>query len=149
VSVSNCLRRVGAYERASVTFGCPGSHLLCMLIAAALAVMELPADAVICALHNCFAERPDLVISGINHGAKYGGERLYSGLWARRVSGFAITFRQFDVRFARGRASKFCERGSDARSLGGNDFERWIADQVLLNLHVQARDRGRAANAAI
>src|SRR5262249_22465804 len=43
------------------------------------AVDGTPADAVIVALHRLLPERPDLVISGINHGANMGDERYYSG----------------------------------------------------------------------
>ena len=40
------------------------------------AVDGTPADAVIVALHKLLPERPDLVISGINHGANM-GENVY------------------------------------------------------------------------
>src|SRR5262245_33786454 len=43
------------------------------------AVDGTPADAVIVALHRLLPERPDLVISGINHGANMGENVYYSG----------------------------------------------------------------------
>src|SRR5438445_3007361 len=43
------------------------------------AVDGTPADAVIVALHKLLPERPDLVISGINHGANMGENVYYSG----------------------------------------------------------------------
>src|SRR5260370_1064740 len=43
------------------------------------AVEGTPADAVIVALHKLLPERPDLVISGINHGANMGENAYYSG----------------------------------------------------------------------
>src|SRR5205085_10758536 len=43
------------------------------------AVDRTPADAVIVAVHKLLAERPDLVISGINHGANMGENIYYSG----------------------------------------------------------------------
>src|SRR5258705_13915308 len=43
------------------------------------AVEGTPADAVIVALHKLLPERPDLVISGINHGANMGENVYYSG----------------------------------------------------------------------
>src|SRR6478736_1438361 len=43
------------------------------------AVEGTPADAVIVALHKLLPERPDLVISGINHGANVGEDVYYSG----------------------------------------------------------------------
>jgi 5'-nucleotidase len=38
-----------------------------------------PADCVICALRQLFVQLPDLVISGINHGANLGDDIMYSG----------------------------------------------------------------------
>jgi 5'-nucleotidase len=38
-----------------------------------------PADCVIFALHHLFVQPPDLVISGINHGANLGDDIMYSG----------------------------------------------------------------------
>src|SRR2546430_13578970 len=43
------------------------------------AVDGTPADAVIVALHKLLPEKPDLVISGINHGANMGENVYYSG----------------------------------------------------------------------
>src|SRR5215813_2968438 len=43
------------------------------------AVDGTPADAVIVALHKLLPEKPDLVISGINHGANLGENVYYSG----------------------------------------------------------------------
>src|ERR1700756_5162501 len=43
------------------------------------AVDGTPADSVIVALHRLLPEKPDLVISGINHGANMGENVYYSG----------------------------------------------------------------------
>jgi 5'-nucleotidase len=43
------------------------------------AIDGTPADCVIVALHKLLAEKPDLVISGINHGANLGENVFYSG----------------------------------------------------------------------
>ena len=43
------------------------------------AVDGTPADAVIVAVHRLLSETPDLVISGINHGANMGENVYYSG----------------------------------------------------------------------
>src|SRR5439155_19205737 len=43
------------------------------------AVDGTPADAVIVALHKLLPKKPDLVISGINHGANMGENVYYSG----------------------------------------------------------------------
>src|SRR5277367_275828 len=43
------------------------------------AVDGTPADCVIVALHKLLPEKPDLIISGINHGANLGENAYYSG----------------------------------------------------------------------
>src|SRR5215471_1106449 len=43
------------------------------------AIDGTPADCVIVALHKLLPEKPDLVISGINHGANLGENVYYSG----------------------------------------------------------------------
>src|SRR3989442_13967359 len=43
------------------------------------AVDGTPADCIIVALHKLLPERPDLVISGINHGGNLGDNVYYSG----------------------------------------------------------------------
>ncbi|HUN62284.1 MAG TPA: 5'/3'-nucleotidase SurE [Candidatus Sulfotelmatobacter sp.] len=62
------------------------------------AIDGTPADCVIVALHGLLKERPDMVISGINHGANLGENVYYSGtVGAAReavihyVPGFAIS----------------------------------------------------------
>jgi len=56
------------------------------------AIDGTPADCVIVALHKLLPEKPDMVISGINHGANLGENVYYSGTWARRVRARCITF---------------------------------------------------------
>ena len=43
------------------------------------AIDGTPADCVIVALHKLLPDRPDLLISGINHGANLGENAYYSG----------------------------------------------------------------------
>src|SRR5437016_12901859 len=43
------------------------------------AIDGTPADCVIVALHKLLPEKPDMVISGINHGANLGENVYYSG----------------------------------------------------------------------
>ncbi len=51
------------------------------------AVDGTPADCVIVALHKLLAEKPDLVISGINHGANLGENAYYSGTVGAAIGG--------------------------------------------------------------
>src|SRR3982751_22042 len=60
-----------------------------------------PSDCVHLALSGLLAERPDLVVSGINQGANMGDDTLYSGTVAAAMEGFlfgipAIAFSQIE-----------------------------------------------------
>jgi 5'-nucleotidase len=60
-----------------------------------------PSDSVHLALTGVFAQRPDLVLSGINNGANMGDDTLYSGTVAAAMEGFlfgvpAIAFSQVE-----------------------------------------------------
>ncbi|MFM9917213.1 MAG: 5'/3'-nucleotidase SurE [Rhizobacter sp.] len=60
-----------------------------------------PSDCVHVALTGLFADRPDLVVSGINQGANMGDDTIYSGTVAAAMEGFlfgipSIAFSQVD-----------------------------------------------------
>ena len=64
-----------------------------------------PSDCVHVALTGLFADRPDLVVSGINQGANMGDDTLYSGTVAAAMEGFlfgipSIAFSQVDKGWA-------------------------------------------------
>lgn len=64
-----------------------------------------PSDCVHVALTGLFAERPDLVVSGINQGANMGDDTLYSGTVAAAMEGYlfgipSIAFSQVDKGWA-------------------------------------------------
>jgi 5'-nucleotidase len=71
-----------------------------------------PADCVIYALSNVLTSRPDLVISGINHGANLGDDIMYSGTVAaareasrRGIASLAVSqaYDESPIRFNRGK----------------------------------------------
>jgi 5'-nucleotidase len=68
-------------------------------------VTGTPSDCVHLALTGALAERPDLVLSGINNGANMGDDTLYSGTVAAAMEGFlfgvpAIAFSQVEKGWA-------------------------------------------------
>ncbi|MFO1293380.1 MAG: 5'/3'-nucleotidase SurE [Rubrivivax sp.] len=68
-------------------------------------VTGTPSDCVHLALTGALAERPDLVLSGINNGANMGDDTLYSGTVAAAMEGYlfgvpAIAFSQVDKGWA-------------------------------------------------
>jgi len=106
------------------------------------AVDGTPADAVIVALHKLLPEKPDLVISGINHGANMGENVITPERSARRGRRRCITFRRLRCRFAREGQFAFCACGEHRAECGGNYYERGIAGPVLLSINVP--ERGKA-----
>jgi 5'-nucleotidase len=69
------------------------------------AIDGTPADCVIVALHKLLPERPDMVISGINHGANLGENVYYSGTVGAAREERCTTFRRLQCRSARRRAT--------------------------------------------
>lgn len=101
------------------------------------AIDGTPADCVIVALHKLLKEPPDLVISGINHGANLGENVYYSGtVGAAReavihhVPGLAISLCSKRV------DSDFAPSARIARRAAELILKEGLPAQVLLNLNV-------------
>jgi len=101
------------------------------------AVDGTPADCVIVALHKLLNERPDLVISGINHGANLGENVYYSGtVGAAReaaihyVPALAVSLCSKKVNADFGPAARL------ARRTGELVLKERMPEQVLLNINV-------------
>src|SRR5438874_6527191 len=87
------------------------------------AVEGTPADAVIVALHKLLPERPDLVISGINHGANMGENVYYSG-----TVGAA---REAALHHIPAMAMSLCARKSEQHFANGARIARSLAELIL------------------
>ena len=101
------------------------------------AVDGTPADCVIVALHRLLKEPPDVVISGINHGANLGENVYYSGtVGAAReavihhVPGFAISLCSKRV------SADFAPSARLARQTVDLILKEKLPEQVLLNVNV-------------
>jgi 5'-nucleotidase len=107
------------------------------------AIDGTPADCVIVALHRLLNERPDVVISGINHGANLGENVYYSGtVGAAReaaihhVPGLAISLCSKRVN------SDFAASAHLARQTVELILKEKLPDQVVLNINVPESWRG-------
>ena len=107
------------------------------------AVDGTPADCVIVALHKLLPEMPDMVISGINHGANLGENVYYSGtVGAAReavihhVPGFAISLcsKRVDADF--GPSARLARRTAELI------VNEKLPEQVLLNINVPDNWKG-------
>jgi len=101
------------------------------------AVEGTPADAVIVALHRLLPEKPDLVISGINHGANMGENVYYSGTVgaAREAALHHIPAVAMSL-CARKDNLNFAHAGQIARKAAEIILKEGLPDQVLLNINV-------------
>jgi 5'-nucleotidase len=103
------------------------------------AVEGTPADCVIVALHKLLPEKPDLVISGINHGANLGENVYYSGTVgaAREAALHHIPAVAMSL-CSKGATVKFESAARVARSTADLILKEGLPDQVLLNVNVPA-----------
>src|SRR4030088_96197 len=101
------------------------------------AIDGTPADCVIVALHRLLPEKPDMVISGINHGANLGENVYYSG-----TVGAA---REGALHHIPSMAMSLCSKKSEARfensarvatAAAELVLKEGLPDQVLLNVNV-------------
>ncbi len=102
-----------------------------------------PADCVVVALHKLLAEPPDLVISGINHGANLGENVYYSGtVGAAReavihhVPALAISLCSKKPEADFGPSARLARRAAELMLNDG------LPEQVLLNINVPERWQG-------
>ena len=101
------------------------------------AVDGTPADAVIVALHRLLPEKPDLVISGINHGANMGENVYYSGTVgaAREAALHHIPSIAMSL-CAPKQVHNFSAAARIARKTAEIVLQEGMPDQVLLNINV-------------
>ncbi len=101
------------------------------------AVDGTPADCVIVALHKLLPEKPDLVISGINHGANLGENAYYSGTVgaAREAALHHIPALAMSL-CSKGAKVRFETAARVARSAAELILKEGLPDQVLLNVNV-------------
>jgi 5'-nucleotidase len=99
-----------------------------------------PSDCVHVALTGLLAQRPDLVLSGINNGANMGDDTLYSGTVAAAMEGYlfgirAIAFSQVDKGWAHLEAAARVARSVVERVLAEPPSEQ----PFLLNVNIPNR----------
>lgn len=101
------------------------------------AIDGTPADCVIVALHKLLAEKPDLVISGINHGANLGENAYYSGTVGAAREGALHHIPSIAMSLcSKHAAAKFENAARVARSAAEMILKEGLPDQVLLNVNV-------------
>ena len=101
------------------------------------AIDGTPADCVIVALHKLLPEKPDLLISGINHGGNLGENAYYSGTVGAAREGALHHIPSLAVSLcAKKEKLKFDNSARVARATAEIVLKEGLPDQVLLNVNV-------------
>src|SRR5260370_8341613 len=101
------------------------------------AIDGTPADCVIVALHKLLPEKPDMVISGINHGANLGENVYYSGTVGAAREGALHHIPSVAISLCSKKTeAKFDNSARVARAAAEMILKEGLQDQVLLNVNV-------------
>ncbi len=95
-----------------------------------------PTDCVHLAVTGLLDQMPDMVISGINHGANMGDDTIYSGTVAAATEGFLLGIPSIAVSLASKSAGNYETAARVACELFGRFRDRPIAFPLLLNVNV-------------
>ena len=97
-----------------------------------------PADCVINGLHRLFVQNPDLVISGINHGANVGDHIMYSGTvaGAREASRYGIPALALSQEFEDGKPIRFKKGEAFVRDLVQSVLRNGLNGELCLNVNI-------------
>lgn len=101
-------------------------------------VTGTPTDCVYVALARLLPRKPDLCLSGINHGANLGDDVIYSGTVAGASEATLSDIPSVAVSLASYRSREFEEAGAIARRVAENVLERGLPRGVMLNVNVPA-----------
>ena len=98
-----------------------------------------PTDCVHLAVTGMFDHLPDMVVSGINHGANMGDDTIYSGTVAAATEGYLLGVPSIAVSLVSKNASDFESAGRVARDLVARFQRRPFQERVLLNVNIPDR----------
>lgn len=99
-------------------------------------VTGTPSDCVHLALSGLFEEDPDIVISGINHGANLGDDVIYSGTVAAAMEGRYLGLPAIAVSLVGQRPQHFDAAARVVVDLLGRLEEHSLPEDILLNVNV-------------
>ena len=97
-----------------------------------------PADCVIYALDNLFITPPDMVISGINHGANLGDDIMYSGTVAaaREAARYGIPAIAVSQEYKDRKKIRFNEGSEFIGKMVKTIFDNGLDGELLLNVNI-------------
>lgn len=95
-----------------------------------------PTDCVHLAVTGLLEKLPDVVISGINHGANMGDDTIYSGTVAAATEGFLLGIPSIAISLVTDGGQHFATAGRVAVDLVKRFREKSLVQPVLLNVNV-------------
>lgn len=95
-----------------------------------------PTDCVHLAVTGLLDEMPDIVISGVNHGANMGDDTIYSGTVAAATEGFLLGIPSLAVSLVANGGDNFKTAARVAAELAQRLLERPLGQPVLINVNV-------------
>jgi 5'/3'-nucleotidase len=95
-----------------------------------------PTDCVHVAITGLLEEEPDMVISGINHGANLGDDVLYSGTVAAAMEGRFLGLPALAVSLVLGEGGHYTSAAAIARKLVERMIEQPLPKDTILNVNV-------------
>ncbi|MBL8432987.1 MAG: 5'/3'-nucleotidase SurE [Dechloromonas sp.] len=95
-----------------------------------------PTDCVHLAVTGMLDYLPDIIVSGINHGANMGDDTIYSGTVAAATEGFLLGIPSIALSLTSFEGNHFATAGRIARELVERFFHDPIPQPVLLNVNV-------------
>ena len=95
-----------------------------------------PTDCVHLGVTGLLDKLPDMVVSGINHGANMGDDTIYSGTVAAATEGFLLGIPSIAISLASRSAGNFATAGRVAREIVERFTRRPFNHPVLLNVNV-------------
>ena len=95
-----------------------------------------PTDCVHLAVTGLIEPLPDLIVSGINHGANMGDDTVYSGTVAAATEGYLLGVPAMAVSLVGKESRHFETAGRVARMLGERLLARPLGQAILLNVNV-------------
>lgn len=95
-----------------------------------------PTDCVLIAFHGLLVERPDFVVSGINHGPNMGEDVFYSGTVAAAIEGVLQGVPAIAASLVTRALTDFAEPAAIVGRLMRQILERGMPERLLLNVNM-------------
>jgi 5'-nucleotidase len=104
-----------------------------------------PADCVLVAFHGRLMDRPDFVVSGINHGPNMGEDVFYSGTVAAAIEGVLQGVPAIAASLVTRQPTDFAEPAASVGRILGQVLKRGVPERMLLNMNYPFRPMSEIA----